>query len=189
VSRRGSAAAVVVVALVLVGCAVLIPGLLSPAEDPGDDPSALAAPPAGSFPMVVDSIHDGDTLNLRVEEPNDVVTTTRPITVRLIGIDTPEIYPEYECYGDEATDRLRELVPVGSTVHVTVDADTWDPYDRRLFYLWTPDGELVNLRLVAEGYAEAIRIAPNDAYWPELRDAESDARDARMGLWGACPWP
>ena len=44
----------------------------------------------------------------------------------------------------------------------------------------------MNLDLVENGYATAVRIPPNDAYWPQLQAAESAARDAGRGLWGSC---
>lgn len=146
-------------------------------------------PPYGAFEMTVVSIHDGDTLKLRIARTNDIVTTTKPITVRLIGVDTPEIYPVYECWGDEATSALERLAPVGSTVTVAVDFDTWDDYDRRLFYLWNDEGVFINLDLVREGDATAIRVMPNDAYWPELRAAQDDAYTNELGLWGECARP
>lgn len=204
-----AAAALALAALALAGCATLPELFAPPAPYPTRDPIPTAtlppiatpgpiadspfdeqpAPPYGAFEMTVVSIHDGDTLKLRIARTNDIVTTTKPITVRLIGVDTPEIYPVYECWGDEATSALERLIPIGSTVTVAVDLDTWDDYDRRLFYLWNERGEFVNLALVREGDAVAIKVAPNDAYWPELRAAQDDAYHDRLGLWGACGRP
>lgn len=158
---------------------------------PGTAPASSAHPPstsepvdAGSVPvpagadeMTVVSIHDGDTLNLRD-------ATGAVETVRIIGIDTPEIYPEYECYGNEATDALEELAPVGSTLRVSTDEDPLDDYDRLLLYLWNDDDVFVNLALVREGAAEAIRVRPNDRYIDELKDAERAALEAGLGMWG-----
>ncbi len=128
-------------------------------------------------------VHDGDTLYL---QPDGTTARADEITVRLIGIDTPELRPEVECFALEARDRLRELLPEGSQVWVAADADPLDQYGRSLLYLWTEGGDFVNLTLVREGYASAVDIAPNDAYWPELLDAERSAQDARAGLWGRC---
>ena len=115
------------------------------------------------------------------------MTSTAKIRVRLIGIDAPEMRPTPECYGPEATARLRELAEPGSRVWVAPDQDSWDRYQRRLFFVWTSDGRLLNYDLVAEGYADAIRIRPNVTYWPLLRQAAADAKAARQGLWAACP--
>lgn len=142
--------------------------------------------PDDAIPMEVVELVDGDTLRLRTERPGELVTTTRPMAVRLIGIDAPEVHPETECFGPEATEALEWWLPVGATVFVAPDVDSWDRYDRRLFYLWTEDGTFVNLALVAEGFAEAIRVEPNTARFGELRAAEDDAMDAGVGMWGAC---
>ena len=45
---------------------------------------------------------------------------------------------------------------------------------------------LVNLLLVAEGYAESARFAPNVAHQAELDRAEADAKAAQRGLWPVC---
>jgi micrococcal nuclease len=48
------------------------------------------------------------------------------------------------------------------------------------------DGTFVNLLLVEEGYAEAVRFPPNHAHQAELDDAQSAARADGRGLWSAC---
>jgi micrococcal nuclease len=152
----------------------------SPDADPGipaaDD--GIAAPPDAQEMTVVD-VTDGDTLRLR-----DGSGATE--NVRLVGIDTPEVYPVYECYGDEAEAELLRLAPVGSTLLVDPDLDPFDDYDRLLLYLWNDDGTFVNLALVEGGFAEAIRVAPNDLYFDDLRAAEDAAAGAGRGMWGDC---
>ena len=163
-------------------------GATNASSGSGSTIDGLGAParPAEAFAMTVEYVFDGDTIEARVETPNDVVTTANPIRIRLIGIDTPEGRPTPECWADEARAHLRELLPVGSTVWVGPDRDTWDDNQRRLFYLWTPDGRFVNLELVAAGDAEAIRVWPNDEHFDLLREAQGDAEAARVGRWGAC---
>jgi micrococcal nuclease len=137
--------------------------------------------PAGALEMEVVSITDGDTLKLRTDESGGRVESGETITVRLIGIDTPEVYPVYECFGDEAEAELERLA--GDTVYVADDEDLTDDYGRTLLYLWSVDGTFINLELVEGGYAEAIRVAPNDAFYDALRDAEDRAADADLGMW------
>jgi len=150
--------------------------LLTP---PGTDRDADI--PAGALPMQVVDITDGDTLRLRTDETGGPVETGVTLNVRLIGIDTPEVYPEYECYGDEAEAELMRLA--GDTVYVTDDEDIDDDYGRTLLYLWAEDGTFINLALVEGGFAEAIRVAPNDAFYDDLRAAEERAADADLGMW------
>ena len=91
--------------------------------------------PAGAFEMTVESVHDGDTLRARVAAPNAVVTDLESTRVRLIGLDTPEVSPVAECWGGEATDSLRALLPPGSTVWAAADLEVRDQYGRHLLYL------------------------------------------------------
>lgn len=161
--------------------------LVSVVPDTGPD-AGLAAPTAGERPADatlshVAFVYDGDTLYL---QPDGTSSRMDEITVRLIGIDTPELRPVVECFGIEARDHLRELLPKGSAVWISGDRGPLDRYDRSLLYLWTEDGDFVNLDLVENGYATAVRIPPNEAHWPQLQAAESAARDAGRGLWGSC---
>jgi micrococcal nuclease len=168
----------------LVALAVWIVTTQQPASSPDADPgipavdNGIAAPPDAQEMTVVD-VTDGDTLRLR--DGSGAVEN-----VRLVGIDTPEVYPEYECFGDEAEAELLRLTPIGSTLLVATDLDPFDDYDRLLLYLWNDEGTFVNLALVEGGFAEAIRVAPNDRYFDDLRDAEDAAARANLGMWGSC---
>jgi endonuclease YncB( thermonuclease family) len=150
------------------------------------DPGPAPVRPAGAFPMTVKYVYDGDTLQLQHTTPNSVVTTTNPIRVRLIGIDTPEASPKAECWSREATAALRAVAPVGATVWAAPDRESWDPYGRRLFSLWTDDGRFVEGQLVAAGAAKAIRVWPNVANHAYLSAVEGQAAAAGAGQWGAC---
>jgi micrococcal nuclease len=155
-----------------------------PASTPDADPGIPVVDdgipaPADAQEMTVVDVTDGDTLRLR--DGSGAIEN-----VRLVGIDTPEVYPVYECYGDEAEAELLRLAPIGSTLLVAADVDAFDDYDRLLLYLWNDDGTFVNLALVEGGFAEAIRVAPNDLYFDELRAAEDAAAGAGLGMWGAC---
>jgi endonuclease YncB( thermonuclease family) len=193
--RRGWLTIAVLAAVIVLAGWLLLEGRLAglgstvpPPTGGSTSGDALGVPPrpAEAFEMAVEYVFDGDTIEARVETPNDIVTTARPIRIRLIGIDTPEGRPSPECWADEARAHLRELLPVGSTVWVGPDRDTWDDNQRRLFYLWTPDGRFVNLELVAAGDAEAIRVWPNVEHYDLLREAQADAEAADVGQWGAC---
>lgn len=164
-----------------------------PRESAATDPSAAPPPakalpgiPEGAFKMTVESVHDGDTLRARVAAPNAVITDTESTRVRLIGLDTPEISPELECWGGEATTALTTLLPPGSTVWAAPDTEALDQYGRNLLYLWTPDGRFVNAELVAQGDGTVMIFAPNTLHEALLRTLEGEASAAGRGLWGAC---
>ena len=72
-------------------------------------------------------------------------------TVRLIGIDTPEVYGGLECGGRQASDYMKRLAPTGRRVRLRTDPtqDTFDRYDRLLAYVKLrggPDAALAQLR-------------------------------------------
>jgi micrococcal nuclease len=159
------------------------------ADDPPTVPGATAtmpAIPAGAFEMTVESVHDGDTLRAHVTTPNAVVDDLGSTRVRLLGIDTPEISPELDCWGAEATAKLTSLLPAESTILVATDAEVHDQYGRTLLYVWTPDGRFVNGELVAQGDARVEVYSPNRSQEALLRSLESAAATGGAGQWGAC---
>jgi endonuclease YncB( thermonuclease family) len=162
--------------------------ITDPARPGGPTPVPTSPParPAGAFPMTVRYVYDGDTLQLQHATSNAVVTTTNPIRVRIVGVDTPEAKPSAQCWSAEATRALRGLAPVGSTVWVLPERDSWDDYGRRLFDVWTADGRFVAGALVDAGDGRALRIWPNVDHAPYLAGAEMTARTAGRGLWGHC---
>ena len=106
--------------------------------------------------------------------------------MRLIGVDTPEVYGEVECFGREASAFAKRLLPLGARVRYRVGVDARDPYGRLLAYVWLPDGRMLNRVLVAEGYAQPLTIPPNVDFAGEFRHAAGVARRAGVGLWRAC---
>ena len=111
-------------------------------------------------------------------------------TVRLIGIDTPEtVKPNtpVECFGPEASERTKALLPAGTKVRVERDIEARDRYGRLLAYLRRiNDGLFVNESLVTDGYATPLRIEPNVAYAVDFARAAEQARAAQLGLWAVC---
>lgn len=165
------------VVIALVGVIGSLDGCLSPSGTTAPaQPGSPAATAEGTG--TVSSITDGDTLRLEVDGAE--------LRVRLVGIDTPEVYPELECFGAEAEAALAELAPPGSTLGFAYDRDPRDQYDRELMYLFTADGTFVNYELVAQGFAEAVLFEPNDRYYDDLVAAERAAQRAGLGLWGQC---
>jgi micrococcal nuclease len=123
---------------------------------------------------------DGDTIH--------VLRDGRDVTVRLIGIDAPEVGwygGRAECFGARAGRFLIDLLD-GERVRLEDDLDPVDPHGRTLAYAYLGDGRMVNLLLVQEGLATVTIFAPNDRHEARLRAAEDEARDRGAGLWSAC---
>ena len=146
---------------------------------PGDIPDA-------AFAVIVDDIVDGDTLRAHADTSGELGDDTESERIRLIGIDTPELKPEPECGAQAASDRLRQLLPPGSTAWALGDAGERDRYDRALLYLWNTEGTFVNLELVADGSAKTLSVEPNTRYATDLAAAEAASRADERGLWSSC---
>ena len=76
--------------------------------------------------------------------------TSASQSVRLFGVNAPE-HGE-KCYR-EATARLRKLA--GGEVRVELGPRSQDRYGRRLYYVYTRDGDSIDEILVSEGLAKA----------------------------------
>ena len=108
--------------------------------------------------------------------------------IRLLGINTPEtVDPRkpVECFGNEASNYAKKLL-TGLRVLLVADpeADETDKYNRLLRNLYLPDGREYNKMMVSEGYAYAYLSFPlNAKHKRDLKNAESEARAAKRGLW------
>jgi micrococcal nuclease len=129
--------------------------------------------PDGARAARVERVTDGDTIRL--------VGIGR---VRLIGVDTPEVFGGVECYGREASAFAKRLLPPGARVRYRLGIEPRDRYGRALAYVWLDDGRLLNGLLVELGYAQPLTIPPNVDYAERFVAAARRARRAGRGLWG-----
>lgn len=140
--------------------------------------------------MVTDHV-DGDTLRLRGSAGSELLPSDEETTVRMLQIDTPEsVAPgsPVECYAERASAALEALLPLDSEVWVAADVELLDPYGRTLLHIWDGSGTFANLEMVETGHARAVLYEPNDRYIRLMREAESRARAAGVGLWGDCEY-
>ncbi|MDX6630488.1 MAG: micrococcal nuclease [Gaiellales bacterium] len=136
-------------------------------------PAAFGATRAG----IIDHVADGDTVVLAGGE-----------TVRLVQIDTPEVYGDTECYGRQASALTESILPQGTRVRIATDPklDQRDRDGRTLAYVWK-GSSLVNLRLVRQGAAAPYFYSGDKGeYAAQLFKAAVAARKAGTGLWGHC---
>ena len=127
---------------------------------------------------------DGDTVVLRGQ--GDGPLPDAPTRVRLLQVDTPEVFGERECFGAQASARAEQLLPVGGHVLVQADRRLLDRYDRTLLLLWDEAGRSVQEALVRGGFATVLAVEPNRLGLDPLRRIEDEARAESRGLWGAC---
>src|SRR5438094_957309 len=90
------------------------------------DSAAAKLPPGGRVARI-DHVADGDTVDL-----------TNGQRVRLVQIDTPEVYFSPECYGAQASRITKRLLPPGTLVRLYREpkTDAVDGYGRLLRYVF-----------------------------------------------------
>jgi len=127
----------------------------------------------------VTKVIDGDTIHIDMNGADE--------KVRLIGINTPEtVDPRVpvQCFGKEAGERMKELAD-GKIVRLEYDEtqNTRDIYSRLLAYVYLEDGEMLNRKMLAEGYAYEYTYMLPYKYQKEFRDLQSFAKSTSRGLW------
>jgi len=111
---------------------------------------------SASFYGKVISIHDGDTLKVKVEGES------KPVKVRFLGIDTPEVSYSGDSQGQaayDARDYLREILPIGSEVKIVESKQARDRGNRVLGTVYFQDND-INLEMISSGHAVPYFIAP-----------------------------
>lgn len=130
----------------------------------------------GEYEVV--SVTDGDTFEINYNG-----TKTK---VRLIGVDTPEsVHPNSKKnneYGEEASKYTKSLLE-GKTVKLEFDVSPKDKYGRLLAYVYLEDGEMLNEKLLKEGYAQVATYPPNVKYVENFKELQKEARENRVGFW------
>lgn len=143
------------------------------------------------FEETTSAVNDSAVLVTKVTD-GDTIEVTSGVIVRLLGIDTPEtVDPRrpVECFGKEASNKLKELV-LGKEVVLEKDISETDKYNRLLRYVYL---EIDNTRtlfindfMIREGFAKLLTYPPDVKYAEQFLDAQRQAREQRKGIWGSC---
>ena len=138
--------------------------------------------------VLVTRVFDGDTIQLADGEK-----------VRLLGIDTPEMYESDKLLRDaqrtgediktimakgrESYKFTKQLVD-GKRVRLEFDLEKTDKYGRLLAYVFIPKNEVfLNAEIIKQGYAEVMVIPPNLKYADYFQGLYQEARENKRGLW------
>lgn len=124
-------------------------------------------------------IYDGDTIRVRLDKPD-----SRLVSVRLLGIDAPELAPGE--FGEAARDFVRSLLQ-SQRVQLVYDNEKYDKYGRTLAYVYLEDGTFINACLLEEGYARVMVIPPNTAHLEEFKALQDKAQKEHCGIWAEPP--
>jgi micrococcal nuclease len=128
----------------------------------------------------VTAVLDGDTI--RIERNG------RKQTVRLIGVDTPELgnrkRPDEppQPFAREAASYARQTLHHRRVRIEFEGRERQDRYGRLLAYVFLDDDTFFNRELVRRGYGRAYTRFPF-RFAKEFRALEDEARAARRGLW------
>lgn len=108
---------------------------------------------------------DGDTIEVEIESEIE--------SVRLIGIDAPEIEGKTKEKGIEAKNYLEKLVE-GKKIRLEADEtqDNRDIYNRLLRYVFLEDGKMVNAEMIKSGMAKEYTFKIPYKYQKEFKGLE-----------------
>jgi len=128
----------------------------------------------------VNYVYDGDTLQLEDGRK-----------IRLLGIDTPEIFSkrrsiakETKRRGERAKSALQQLLNSSNQqIGLSFGAQRFDRYQRTLAHLFLPDGTNLQAQLISQGYAIAFTTPPNDRMSDCYQQQEAIAIKQKLGIW------
>jgi endonuclease YncB( thermonuclease family) len=152
------------------------------ADTPSTDPQAGGGSTLKQAARVI-KVTDGDTIKVRL-------ATGPKVDVRLIGIDTPEVFGRVQCGGPEASESLKRILPVNTKVTLYSDPsqDLKDRYGRLLRYVHkNSTGKDVNRQQVYLGHAK-VYVYDNNPFkrTSGYKKAARVAKAASRGVWGSC---
>lgn len=151
------------------------------AEDADVDPDGSGSSgPSRRERGVVVKVADGDTISVRIGR--------RVRSIRILGIDTPEVYGKRECGGTQASAAMRRLAPIGARVTLISDSTqaNQDRYQRLLRYVERGGRDLGKVQILL-GHARTY-VYRNDPFTrtAAYQRAESRSQGAKRGAWGRC---
>ena len=130
---------------------------------------------------------DWDTLKVK--------NNNEEINIRMIGLDAPEKsttrYWYTECFWNEATNHLNEILSWITTIQVEQDPTQWetDKYWRILWYVFFSWNN-INQKMIEDGYWFEYTYNLPYKYQKEFKKAEKNARVKKLWLWNkdTCNW-
>ena len=130
---------------------------------------------------------DWDTLKVK--------NNNEEINIRMIGLDAPEKsttrYWYTECFWNEATNHLNEILSWITTIQVEQDPTQWetDKYWRLLWYVFLSWNN-INQKMIEDGYWFEYTYNLPYKYQKEFKKAEKNARLNKLWLWdkNTCNW-
>jgi micrococcal nuclease len=127
---------------------------------------------------VMDCIQLTDTISCSAVIDGDTIRLDTGETVRLIGIDAPELS---QPGGELSRQYLAQLI-LGKKITLDKGYEDRDKYNRLLRFVYI--GNIcVNEEMIRQGYAEARYLSPDDPVRGYFIQLEIEAETAGAGLW------
>lgn len=153
-----------------------LPCPCSTARPGGGRPPAL--PKAIRFRARVIGVVDGDTIDVRRIGGGKQ-------RIRILGIDTPEVYGGVECGGRVASALMKRLARGKVFVATDPRQPKRDRYGRLLAYV-TRNRTDLGRRMVSRGRAKVYVVGSRFSRYRSYKRAERAARADSRGTWGTC---
>lgn len=151
---------------------------------------------ADSLSFKLLEVEDGDTIVVEskgvdsriqlsgIDAPENTNNAKLKLDIKSTGLDAITLL----AIGKAATEHLRSLLPLGSTVLINANMDQQDKYGRIPAIVSNSDGLQANETMVNEGYAALLTRYPLDAdFKKRLQRQQIDAKKSNRGLWGKYP--
>ncbi|UJF35260.1 thermonuclease family protein [Paenibacillus hexagrammi] len=166
---------VLLILLILTGCST---HLDSQTSSPKDE---FVRQILKNYPELKQKSVSTDTVKRVID--GDTFETNAGEKVRLIGVNTPEVYGEVQYYGREASDYSKKQLS-NQAVYLFSDVGNTDKYGRLLRYVFMKNNPVMfNEILLMEGYANTMSVPPNVTYAKKFAGLERLAREQNKGLW------
>lgn len=143
--------------------------------------SSTHVSPSRGVSYRVAHVIDGDTIDVFLD-------ASHAERIRFIGIDTPETVDQrkkIQCYGPEASARMKELLTGKYVTLETKPDEDKDDYGRFLRYVIL-DGKDIGAEMLEEGYAKSLCVAFPHPKCAEYDALEREAKNKKIGRWGSC---
>lgn len=154
-------------------------------DEKTDEPQQQTALKLDTYTFL--KVIDWDTLKVK--------NNNEEINIRMIGLDAPEKsttrYWYTECFWNEATNHLNEILSWITTIQVEQDPTQWetDKYWRILWYVFFSWNN-INQKMIEDGYWFEYTYNLPYKYQKEFKKSEKNARVKKLWLWNkdTCNW-
>jgi len=130
-------------------------------------------------PYRVLKVTDGDTIH--------VLRDAVDVRVRIIGVNTPEVYRGVQCFGPEASEFAKSEM-ANTSIYLEYDStqSELDKYGRVLAHVWTATKQLYAAEAIRNGFGFEANYADVYHHRALFLDNQKTAQQEVVGLWANC---